>query len=150
MGSTPYTPGFLGLLNVISAGPKVELMDTKENSMLLRKEIVQGLTEYATGKMIIHVNSTNLYIIEDWKNVKHINEPNVGNNQKYWLCPMSSWFDIEKTPFIIVSGSESFNIVNVKTKEMAPFIQYPACYYQGQDGGFFYPEQNGWSFHFSR
>ena len=121
MGSTLYTPGFFNLLNVISAGPKVELLETKENSTLLRKEIVQGVTEYAPGKMIMHVNSTNLYIITDWKNVKHINEPNVETTEVL-AKPNVFLVRHRENTFIIVSGSESFNIVNVKTKEMAPFI----------------------------
>ena len=75
----------------------------KHNSMLIKKEIVQSVLEYVENKMLIYVLPKDLLIVHDWEIVKVIEEPVVGNGQKYWLCPLV-WFNVEEFPFVVMSG----------------------------------------------
>ena len=71
------------------------------------------------------------------------------NRMKQWLCPMPG-FDAEEFPFIISSGMESFNIVNLKTCFMQALIDTPATYHQSAQGGFFKEDENGISFNYAQ
>ena len=64
-------------------------------------------------------------LVEDWRATKIIKDPRSGNILKQWLCPMPG-FDLEEVPFVLSSGSESFNIVNLKTYFMQALIDTPA------------------------
>ena len=59
--------------------------------------------------------------MHDYQVVKRIQESNVGNNDKYWFCALPGFNEVE-FPFIVVSGFESFNLVNVKTGNMQILI----------------------------
>ena len=90
-----------------------------------------------------------MLIAADGHITKRIDEPHVGNGQKFWIYPIPG-FDVDTFPFVISSGWEMFKIINVKNGTMQVFIRTPCKYYTGQPGGFFLKEINGYSFHFAQ
>ena len=88
-------------------------------------------------------------IVEDWKTTKIIKDSRSNNRLKQWLHPMPG-FDVENFPFIISSGMESFNIVNLKTCFMQALIETPAAYHQSAQGGFFKQDEDGISFNYAQ
>ena len=75
------------------------------------------MIEYADDRMLVHVAPTDLLIVIGGSVVSCLSDPNPGNHQKYWLEVLPG-FDVEKFPFVVVSGCQSFNLVNVKEKCM--------------------------------
>ena len=85
--------------------------------MFLDKEEVAAVLEFAPDKMLLHIAPTDLLVTHNWKVVSRIDDPNVGNIQKYWFCELPN-FNAETFPFVLVTGVESFNLLNVKTSAM--------------------------------
>lgn len=126
----------------------IELSNPTVNSVLLKKENVRAILEYALNKMLVHVSPKDLLIFHDWECVKLISEPSIGNIQKHWLCPFGD-FDVESFPFVVTSGGESFSLVNVKTFHQQVFCDTQAKYVYCAQGSFFRKEKHGFSFHFA-
>ena len=85
--------------------------------MFLDKEVVSAVLEFAPDKMLLFIVPTDLLITHKWKVVSRIEDPNVNNIQKYWFCELPN-FNAETFPFVLVTGWESFNLVNIKTSNM--------------------------------
>ena len=51
--------------------------------------------------------------MQDWKVIHEIAEQDVGNTDKNWQLPLPG-FHMEDFPFLISSGKESYNFINVK------------------------------------
>ena len=64
------------------------------------------------------------------------------------MCKMPG-FDEKEFPFIVVSGNETFNLINVKTAYMQVLIKHKAQYYCGQQGCFFTVDDDGCSMYFA-
>ena len=101
------------------------LGNSAEEGIVIKKELVSQILEYAPNKLLLHLQPKDLMLVEDWKATKIIKDPRSGNRLKQWLCPMPG-FDLEEFPFIICSGTESYNILNLKTYYMQAFIDTPA------------------------
>ena len=78
----------------------------------------------------MHVAAKDLMIIHNWKVIKIIEEPQVGNIQKYWMSPFPG-FNLNDFPFVCLSGFESFNILNVNTGSMQILVNTPTMYVFG-------------------
>ena len=89
--------------------------------MLLKNEGVYSILEFAVNRMIISVQLTDLLIAHDWQVVNSIRDGNLGNTQKCWMALLPG-FDRETFPFIISSGLETFNLINVKKYTQEPLI----------------------------
>ena len=63
--------------------------------------------------MLVSVHPTDILLVQDWKMVKRIKDPNTHNKEKDWLALIPG-FDENDFPFVITSGFETFNIVNIK------------------------------------
>ena len=63
--------------------------------------------------MIVHVSPADLLLIVDWRLYSYISDEHKGNHYKTWFAPLPD-FNVETFPFIVVSGRESFNLVNLK------------------------------------
>ena len=86
--------------------------------MLLLNEYVLAVYGYARSKLLVYADSSKLLLIFDkWQAIHEIKDPNTGNIYKCWISTVPL-FDTETFPFVVVSGYESFNIVNVKSGEM--------------------------------
>ena len=85
--------------------------------MFLDKEIVRAVLEFAPDKMLLHIRPIDLLVTHNWEVVSRIEDPNVGNTQKFWFCELPN-FNAETFPFVLVTGRESFNLLNVKTSAM--------------------------------
>ena len=56
-------------------------------------------------------------ILHDWQVVNLIVEPVFGNTLKYWIEPLPG-FNEDTFPFVVISGWESFNLINVNEMNM--------------------------------
>ena len=72
-----------------------------------------------------------LMIIDDWTVLHTIVDPVSGNTEKFWLSPLPS-FDLQTFPFVVSSGNNTFNVVNVKTGDMSVLINGSALNKYGQ------------------
>ena len=63
-------------------------------------------------------------IIQNWEAVRIIPGNSFGNIDKYWFEPLPG-FDYDDFPFIVCSGSESLNLLNVKEGHHLPLIMAP-------------------------
>ena len=64
--------------------------------------------------MLVAIDPADMLLIHDWKVVRIIQDQNPGNKDKCWISPIPG-FDEETLPFLVCSGSQSFNLINVKT-----------------------------------
>jgi len=97
--------------------------DYANNSILCKYEYVQACKEYGPNSFCIFADmSQYLLIVQDWKVIHQITESDPGNTEKFWQHPLPG-FDMEKFPFLISSGKESYNLVNVKDGTMQPLIK---------------------------
>lgn len=126
----------------------IELGSTNDSAMVLKNEKVTAIHEYAANKLVMHLPPSEMLIAHKWKVVQIIKDHRGGNTLKQWLYPLPG-FDKEAFPYILASGRESFNIVNVKTFSMQVLIDVPAIYHKSQQSAFFMPETEGFSMHFA-
>ena len=81
-------------------------------------EYVNSGREVAPNRIICFADVVkNLLIVQDWKVIHEISEPEPGNTEKFWQEPLPG-FDLDYFPFLLTSGKESYNIVNVKDGHM--------------------------------
>ena len=76
-----------------------------------------------------------LLIVQDWKVIHEIEDPVPGNTEKFWQLPLPG-FDMVDFPFLISSGKESYNLVNVNDGTMQPLIKGSAYNSKAQPPGF--------------
>ena len=125
---------------------KVE--DIEDASILLNDENVAQVLEYSKGNMIAHLSTREILIINDWKVMKKLTEPNDGNTSKFWMARLPGFSETD-FPFIVCSGWETFNLINVKDYLMEPLIKAPVRINPGQSAAFIHEEIYGFSMHFA-
>ena len=92
--------------------------------MLLRKAYIWTTLEYAPNKIIAYSdeNGNELHVIHDWKVVHTIMDLAPGNGSKDDFVPLPN-FDLDKFPFLVTSGKESFGLINVKAFEIDDLVK---------------------------
>ena len=93
-------------------------------------------------------NGHKLFVIFHFKVIKTICEPISGNGELYWIRSLPQ-FDIEKYPFLLVSGAKSFSLINVKTGTIEGMIQGSPKTTKDMQAAFFVPLKNGFELHFT-
>ena len=78
----------------------------------MKDEVVGAVLEYVKDKMLVHVTSRDFLVVHDWQVVSAIVDPHSGNTRKTWLAPLPG-FDEKTFPFVIASGWQSYNLINV-------------------------------------
>ena len=118
--------------------------------MLLIGEYIWTIYEFAPNRMIVYSDEDGhlLFIIHDFKVIMTIREPMSGNGSKDWIKPLPQ-FDLDKYPFLIVSGKETFSLINVKTGTIEDMIKGSPLCSKGSDAAFLVPHQNGFEMHFA-
>ena len=97
--------------------------DYANNSILCKNEYVQSCTEFGPNRLCIFADlSQYLLIVHDWKVIHEIAEPDPGNTEKFWQIPLPG-FHMLDFPFLISSGKESYNLINVKDGKMYKMIK---------------------------
>ena len=98
--------------------------------------------------MLIHTKLTNLVLAKDFA-VVHIFKDSNLNINKLWIAPLPSFNEIN-FPFLVVSGSETLNLINVKETRMEVLLKQPGKYMKSQAAAFFDVEvNNGFNMHFA-
>ena len=72
--------------------------------------------------MIIAIWKKDLLILHNWKVIKQIVDKQAGNLDKFWIDKLPG-FDLDTFPFLVCSGRETFNLINVTKGKMYPLIQ---------------------------
>ena len=72
---------------------RLEQPVTRENSMVLIEESVYSLNEYASDKLLIALQMTDLLIIDCWKAINIIKDPRAGNIEKFWIDTLPGFKD---------------------------------------------------------
>ena len=72
--------------------------------------------------MIVTVHPNELLVVHNWKVLDKILDKNQANTSKYWMQMMPG-FDEETFPFIVCSGSTTFNLINVRDFSQDVLIQ---------------------------
>ena len=78
--------------------------------------------------MLIHTEPTDILLVRDFS-VVHVFRDGGLNTHKLWIAPFPSFHEVA-FPFLVVSGSETFNLINVKEKRMDVLLKQPATYMQ--------------------
>ena len=89
-----------------------------------------------------------MLLIDGWQAVHRLEDADPGNFEKYWQCKLPH-FDLDTFPFLVTSGQQSFNLINVRDYRMEVLILASAKNMQSQEAAFFKEEENGYSFHFT-
>ena len=71
-----------------------EIKSIEENSTVIYNENVASILEYAKEKLIIHVIQKDFLIIESWKVIKTITDPNDGNTNKFWMLQVPDFDEV--------------------------------------------------------
>jgi hypothetical protein len=124
--------------------------DYATDAMLLKGEYVWTIYEFAPNKMMFYSDEDGhlLFIVDNWKVVMTIKEPSSGNGSKDWIRPLPQ-FDINKYPFLIVAGKETFSLVNIKNGTIEDMIKGSGLCSKGSLPAYFVELQNGFEMHFT-
>ena len=89
--------------------------------MWCHNDMVQTVYEYASNKVILSLDPTDMLIIDRWKPVRII--PNIfcGNIEKFFISPHPEFNEYE-FPFLICSGFDFFVLINIKTYKLEKFV----------------------------
>ena len=79
----------------------------------IQEKMIDYAFEYAPDKMIVHTRPTDLLVVHNWKIVGLIRDDKPGNLHKLMILPLPG-FDEETFPFMLCSGYESFDLVNIR------------------------------------
>ena len=95
------------------------------------------------------MSSRDLLIIQDWKVISQIIDPEYSNTQKYWIEALPG-FDENEFPFVVCSGWLTFNIINVRDMVMEPLIDPFGKNKKAmsQEGAFFIEQDFGFNMYF--
>ena len=88
-----------------------------------------------------------LLLLDNWQVTGYITDSQKGNLYKTWIAPLPD-FDLDTFPFLVVSGRESFNLVNLKVRQMQILVQAPCKNHGAQEAFFFRKEGYGFTMHF--
>ena len=115
------------------------------------KSQIFGILEYAHEKVLITVYPSTILIIEHWMQIHTIEDPRFGNDQKYFITPLPN-FHCEEFPFLVSSGYETLNLINVRDHRTEVLIKAPVRNVKSQQAIFFRcpsSRQLGFYMHFS-
>ena len=98
--------------------------------------------------MIVHVSTRDLLIIQNWEVITKIKEFNDGNTNKYWIRELPGFNEVD-FPFIICSGWETFNLININDFHMETLVKASVKNGIHQEAAFFNKEDYGFSMHFA-
>ena len=76
-----------------------------------------------------------IVVIDNWLEYRYIQDPKVGNDQKFFSIPLPLFKN--SFPFIVCTGYETINIVNVNTMQMFTLISAPCKNIKSQQAIFF-------------
>ena len=89
-----------------------------------------------------------MLLISNWVPTRVVYKVAPGNFYKHWIRPIPG-FDEEYYPFLVCSGRESFNLINVKDADMEKLINASCINIRCQPAFFFKEEDYGFSMHFA-
>ena len=93
---------------------KLEAPNYETETLLVESQYINQVLEFAKNRMLIVLDMTQLLVVHNWRIVHSFEDPSLQGRRGLWMCPMP-YFNIDNFPFIVSSGRESINIINVKT-----------------------------------
>ena len=122
--------------------------------MLLKGEQIENIYEYSPNQLVISLYPAEILITKDWQYAHVIMNYDHGNIQNHWVLPVPFQYSEgvqkgEPLPFIVVSGRESFSLINMKDFTKQKLIAAPSCNIRCQQAFFFKKEEYGYCIHFT-
>ena len=106
--------------NINTKSNKIEKFKNNTEELLIKGPNIASIVEYEEESMIISIEPANLLLIKEWKKVRVVEDTNQGNTGKHWINPIPGF--CKNFPFLVCSGSQTFNLINVDTGKMEPLI----------------------------
>ena len=94
-------------------GNSLEIFNEATESILMKNEYILFMIEYAQNKLFVTIDPTCMLLIDDWENVKCIQDSNCANITKTFAFLVPN-FDEENFPFIAICGKSNLSLLNVK------------------------------------
>jgi len=85
-----------------------------DEPVLRSNETINYAMEYAPNKYVAHALPASILVVYKKKVVRKITDPNLKNHEKNLLLLIPG-FNEEKFPFILSTGNEALNLVNLQT-----------------------------------
>ena len=83
--------------------------------MILKQEMIENVYEYDTNKLVVSLYPDDILITNNWRKVQVIKNNYPGNIQNHWVLPMPFLHSEtgERLPYLVISGRESFSLLNL-------------------------------------
>ena len=104
-------------------------------SILIIDWKVQSVCEYAQSQLLVHLQWTDILVIQNWKMTHRITVPDQFTIERCLLLPGFNFED--GFPFFVSYGKDMFDLINVKTGRVESVIQGSAQNLRGQSAAFF-------------
>ena len=114
----------------------------------MKNEVIGSVLEYVKDKMLVHVTSRDFLVVHNWQVVNSIHDLNFGNTLKLWLAPLPG-FDEETFPFVVASGWQSYNLINVSDMSMEVLIEASSKSVRNSVAGVLLEVHSGFNMHFT-
>ena len=76
--------------------------------------------------MLIHTKLTDILLAKDFTVVHRFKDPSLNIN-KLWIAQLPT-FNEFTFPFLVASGSDTFNLINIKDTRMEVLLKQPGKY----------------------
>ena len=94
-------------------GKGFEVFNTTTESILIKNDIISYMLEYAKDKLFATGDPTCMLLIDDWTNIRCIQDRNSSNTVKTFAF-LTPNFDMNEFPFIAVCGKQNLGLLNVR------------------------------------
>ena len=92
----------------------------RQESLLLRGELVTALLEFAPNKLLVATATSHVLLLHDWERVRVYADAGPQPATGY-LAPLPG-FDMEAFPFVAQAGERSINLINLREGSSEPLI----------------------------
>ena len=116
--------------------------------MMIAYEIPISVYEYMPNKLVVHLDPTELLLIDSWQPMRLIKDVDPGNIYKFDI-KRHPLFHPVKFPILICSGFTNYSFLNVNDFNLQPFIANKCPNFGAQQAFWFQQETYGHSMHFA-
>ena len=118
------------------------------DKLLQTNETINYVMEYAPNKFVAHALPASILVVYKQKVIRRIDDPNLKNSEKNLLMLIPD-FNEEKFPFILSTGNETLNLVNLHTSKTQALVKWPIYGIGPQQTVLFEKEDYGFSLLFA-
>ena len=105
------------------------------NSIWLHDEFVHTILEYASSKLILSLDPSDLLLVEHWK-PHRVLRGDPSNTEKLYIQPHPE-FHVIHFPLLVCSGVYYYALINIKDSTLEPFVDQSCGCSRAQQAFFF-------------